>query len=758
MEYIFDDPDFIIHKGILLKYAGDVDVVDIPYGVTKIGKQAFYYCDVQEVNIPETVTVIDEGAFSNCEGLEEISLPNYLLSIGREAFASCKSLETIALPESLEEIGSGAFENCWSLAEIKLPEGLKRIGTSAFAATGIREICIPNGISSIESRTFESCFKLKRVVLPNQLKSIGGWAFKGCHELADITFPETLSDLGSEPFSGCEGISDDNGFIVINNDLSYYNGNDRVIRIPDGVKRINSNVFSKKNRIVKVVLPNSLKSIGTYAFGGCQNLREINITFQTTDIDRAAFSDCKRLADENSFIIFNKVLFEYFGNESKIEVPNGVEIIGAHAFLSAARNQIEEMIIPETVHTIEEGAFSCCHNLKRVEMPKALNYLGEEAFEYCDSLTSITVPEGIETLNFKTFSNCDKLKEIILPNSLKKMEYMAICECASLEDIDIPVGVEEIGGNQFSNCDNLKIINIPDTVTQFEDSKLKDVRLNISKLGKSFKATLKHQWGGTDERALWKMVNEPSIDLFNSIKTAVYKIALAERLYPDYQEYGPYLKKNIYKAVRDAALLDDDELLDSLKATGFAEESKLEECILQVQNEKTLKAEGIYNKAKCDLANAERTSVFGLLQTVRDLENIRDYYDTEELIHAYEKAIANKENAQKEVKYKEAVKSMNENGGMTPLYLDSSIKLFFEVRDYKDSDELMKECERRLGSVRDKNRETTYQTALEQLNKFDGSNREVLEEAIDLFEWISGYKDSEKILRDYYKQYWDMDI
>ena len=758
MEYTFNDPDFIIHKGTLLKYAGDVEAVDIPYGVTKIGKQAFYYCDIQEVNIPETVTEIDENAFSNCEDLEEISLSNNLVSIGREAFASCKSLETIALPGSLEDIGSGAFENCWSLTEIELPDGLKRIGSSAFASTGIREICIPNRIGSIESRTFESCFKLKRVVLPDQLKSIGGWAFKGCRELVDIIFPETLCDLGSEPFSGCEGISDDNGLIVINNDLSYYNGNDRVIRIPDGVKRINSNGFSKQNRIVKVVLPESLVSIGTYAFGGCQNLREIDITSKTTDIDRAAFGDCKKLADEKGFVIFNNVMFEYFGNESKVEVPNGVEIIGAHAFLSVVNNKIEEIIIPETVHTIEDGAFSCCRNLKRVEMPKTLKKLGEEAFEYCDSLTSITVSEGIETLKPHTFSGCKKLQEIILPNSLKKMEYMAISECSSLDRIEIPEGVEEIGGNQFSECINLKTINIPDTVTRFEESKLKDVRLNIFRFGKCFKVILKHQWSGTDERALWKMLNEPSIDLFNSIKTTAYKIALAERLYPDYQEYGPYLKKNIYKAVRDAVLFDDDDLLDSLKATGFADQSRLEECWVQARNEKTMQAEGIINKAKDDLANAEGISVFGLRQTLRELESIKDYCDVETLIRAYSKAIVKKENEQKEVKYKEAVKSMNENGGMTPLYLDSSKKAFFEIRDYKDSDELMKECERRLESVRDKNREKTYQNALAQLNSFDGSNREALEEAIDLFEWISGYKNSEEILQDYYKKYWDMEI
>ena len=128
------------------------------------------------------------------------------------------------------------------------------------------------------------------------------------------------------------------------------------------------------------------------------------------------------------------------------------------------------------------------------------------------------------------------------------------------------------------------------------------------------------------------------------------------------------------------------------------------------------------------------------------------------MIQTYSKIIAKKEDEQKELKYKEAVKSMNEYGGMVPLYLDSAKKKFLEVRDYKDSDELIKECEKRLESFRDKNREDAYQKALAQLNSFDGSNRETLEEAIDLFERISGYKDSNKILRDYYNKFWNMDI
>ena len=754
-----NNSEFIIIKDALVRYKGSSPFVEIPSKVTSIGKQAFYYNDtIQSVIVPDTVIIIDDQAFSNCDRLSQIELPEGLKHIGREVFSHCDSLRTVDLPNSIERLGSGAFSYCWRLNEIKLSGSLTRISSQAFANTDIEEIVIPNSVTYIEREAFSGCSKLKRVVLSDKLKSVGWHAFYNCRELTDITFPPTLCDIAGEAFDGCKGIIGDNGFVIINNDLSYYYGNDRVIRIPEGVKSINGKVFYQNRRITKVVLPDSLTSIGEVAFGDCVNLRGINISPKITEMERNAFIGCSKLADENGFLVFNRVLFGYYGHSSKVEIPEWVEVIGSCAFSGKDSYELEEVVIPESVKIIEKDAFSFCRNLSRVTMPETMERIDDSVFNFCEKLKSIRIPEGVKTLSWDTLQYCRSLEEIDLPNSLEKIEFNAITECSSLKKIDIPEGVEEIGGKQFSECDNLREISIPSTVIVFEDCDLKGVQLNFNKLDRCIKVILQHRWDARDEKLFWKMLNEPSLETFNSIKTTDYKIALAERLYPEYEEYGPYLKRNIIKAIKDAVVFNDNELLDSLKKMNLIEPDRFDEEFSIAQEENRAKLDNACNSAERDINNEKIINTTWLKGLEADLERMSKFRDTSDLIKACSERIAFLEGRKKEEKYAKAVKTMNEYGGMSWVYLEYAIKDFYDIRDYKDADELIKECKRRLEVTRNENKEKAYQKAVDIYDNYDGSNREELESAIDTFETLSGYKDSEERLSDYYREFWNIDF
>ena len=754
-----NNSEFIIIKDVLVRYKGNSSFVKIPHGVTGIGAQAFYYNDkIQSVIIPETVISIDDQAFSHCEQLRVIELPNGLKRIGHEAFSHCNSLQAVDLPISIDRIESGAFYYCWRLDEIYLPGSISQISSRAFADTAIEEIEIPDRVTCIDSEAFSGCSKLKRVVLPENLKSVGWRTFYNCRELTDITFPPTLCDIASEAFDGCKGIIGGNGFVIINNELSYYYGNDRVIRIPEGVKRINGKVFYQNRRIAKVILPDSLTSIGPVAFGECINLRDINISPRITELERNAFIDCRKLADENGFVVFNKVLFEYYGHSSRVEIPEGVETIGSCAFGGMDSYELEEVVIPESVKIIEKDAFSYCGNLRKVVLPETMERIEDSAFNGCGSLKSIRIPEGVETLSWDTLQYCRKLEEINLPKSLKKIEFGAISECASLKKIDIPEGVEKIGGRQFDGCDTLREISIPTTVTMFEDCDLKGVQLNFNKLGRCIKVILQHRWDARDEKLLWEMLNDPSAETFNSIKTTDYKVALAERLYPEYEEYGPYLKRNIIKAIKDAVQFGDSELLGSLKRMNLIEPDRFDEELLIAQEENRAKVENACNSAERDINNENIINTTWLKGLEADLERMSRYRDTSNLLKACSERIALLDERRKKEKYAKAINTMNEYGGMSGLYIQHAIKDFYDIRDYKDADEMIKECKRRLEAIRDENKEKAYQKAVEKYDNYDGTNREDLESAIDAFEILAGYKDSEKRLADYYKKFWDVDI
>ena len=761
--------DFVIVKNTLVRYKGTYPFVDIPDGVVVVGKQAFYYQDIQTVSMPETVTVIDDEAFSNCNELYEIDLSSNISRIGYEAFANCGSLEALNLPEKLTEIGGGAFAECWSLKEIKIPDAVNRIGSRSFRNTNIEELRIPEGITYIDSDTFASCRELKKVILPDGLKYVGSRAFENCRELAEINFPSALDEIGQDAFKGCMKIAGptrktqvtnpcEKDFVIINGVLSNYSGDDRVVSIPEGVKSINDGAFQKNSRISIVILPDSLTSIGSVAFHECYNLRKINISSKVSDISSNAFIDCRKLVDENGFIIFNKKLFGYYGNASKVIVPDGVEIIGSCAFISWDNNAIEEIVLPETVDYIEERAFSYCRNLRMVVMPKTLKRIDSDAFSHCEKLESVQIPEGIDTLPWNIFWGCNALTELIMPKSLKKMDYKAINECRLLKRVVLPEGLEEIGGGQFEDCNNFREITIPEGVNSFGESNLKGIQLNIRKLGKTFRFILLHKWGARDEQLLWKMLNDPSLETFNSIKTAAYKIALSERLYPEYKEYGSYLKKNIKKAIQDAVSFDDYELLETLRNTGFMEHSVFEEELSKAKDKRREELEAKLKEAEEDINNDNVINITWLKGIRTDLERMSKHIDTNELTSGCSRRIEELEQKHTERIYKEALEDMNKFGGMSWVYLNPAIKKFREIKGYKDADELLIECQRRLEVTRDKNREEAYQKAINLYDSFDGRNRNDLEAAIDIFERLPGYKDSDEKLRSYYKKYWNYEI
>lgn len=750
------DSDFVVIKNILVRYKGTDPFVEIPDGVTCIGEQAFYYQDIQGVIIPDTVTSIERDAFSHCGRLCEIELPDSIISIGSSAFDNCGNIESLKLPCKLISIGSSAFAYCWNLKSVIFPDSLRSIGASAFAYTDIEEVQIPDGISVIECRTFESCSKLKKVTLPKDFKSIEWQAFSHCYELDDIAFPSTLCEIGENAFDGCKCITDKDGFIIINNNLSYYHWNERAVTIPEGVKKIIARAFEHKERLVKITLPKSLKEIGELVFYGCHNLRSINITRGIVSIESNAFIECKKLADEDGFVIFDHILYGYYGQATDVIVPDGVKKIGSQAF--ACNNEIEKIVIPDSVEVIEGRAFFACGNLLEIVMPKTLKYLGEEAFQFCDKLSSIKIPDGVETLKHETFYNCKKLKEIVFPSSLRDIEYMAIYNCPSLEKIVIPKGVEHIGDGQFDDCDYLCEVNIPDTVTGFEECDLKGVQLNISRYGKVFKVVLRHKWGSKDESMLWKMINKPSLGVFNSIKTSAYKVALAERLYPEHEEYGDYLKGNIYKAICDMLFFNDQEGIDSLRNSMIIDEDMFDILLSKAKTEQSAAMEDSYNNAKHILLNDSDAGLYDLKQLKKSLYKLAGYKDSDELLHVCLNRITEIEKYWDEKKYKEAIKDMNSYDGMCGPYLGYAIRGFQDIRHYKDSDKLLQECKNRLEKVQDGYKEEAYRQALSQFNSYDGSNREKMEEAIDEFERLEGYKDSKDKLREYYMKYYCFDI
>ncbi len=203
----------IIEKGTLEAYVGNESHVVIPDGVTCIEEQAFMGSDIESIDIANSVTTIGCQAFANCGNLKEITLPTSLTAVYAEAFLHCKNLEKVIIPSSVKSIGAYAFEGTpWLESQRKtnplvvvngllidgkeyaesiliIPEHIEKIGVCAFEGNDhIKEVAIPEGVTTIGDFAFRNCKQLRQVSLAESESAIaiGERAFLNCHDLDSV--------------------------------------------------------------------------------------------------------------------------------------------------------------------------------------------------------------------------------------------------------------------------------------------------------------------------------------------------------------------------------------------------------------------------------------------------------------------------------------------------------------------------------------------------------------------------------------------
>ena len=141
----------------------------------------------------------------------------------------------------------------------------------------------------------------------------------------------------------------------------------------------------------------------------------------------------------------------------------GVTSIGNNAFQYC--NSLTAINIPNGVTSIGDSAFYNCYSLTAINVPDGVTSIGGSAFAYCYSLTAINVPNGVTSIGGNAFAYCYSLTAINVPDGVNSIGGSAFYNCYSLTAINIPDGVTSIGNNAFYNCYSLTAINVPNGVT-----------------------------------------------------------------------------------------------------------------------------------------------------------------------------------------------------------------------------------------------------------------------------------------------------
>lgn len=324
-------------------------------------------------------------------------------------------------------------------------------GTITSASTYITQADIPSSINGVD------------VII------IGDYAFSNCHYLESVTIPYGVTILESGVFLNC--------------------GQLKTIDIPETVEEIGSSAFYDCVSLEEIMIPKDVTYIGGAAFGGCTSLKEFMIPKDVTYIGLYAFSECTSL----------EVLQVESGNLSYVSSDNVLYTSDMLTLVACAGMKAGEFEIPNTVISIQSGAFWGCSYLTNIQIPDSVTAISSIVFSGCTSLESIMVdennsqyssydgvlynkgqtellacPEGkagvlimpdtVTVLSSGACSGCVLLTDIVFSEKLETIENEGVGYCTSLISIEIPDSVTEIEANAFRNCTSLTTVVLPNGI------------------------------------------------------------------------------------------------------------------------------------------------------------------------------------------------------------------------------------------------------------------------------------------------------
>ena len=280
-------------------------------------------------------------------------------------------------------------------------------------------------LTYIGGEAFMYCTSLTSVTIPNSVTSIGYYAFAWCTSLTSVTIPNSVTSIRWSAFRGCKSLT---SMVVASGNSTY-----------DSRDNCNAIIETATNTLIagcqNTTIPNSVTSIGEYAFWDCSSLTSLTIPNSVTGIGEWAFEDCTSL--------------------TSVTILNGVTSIG-------------------------ENAFWGCKSLKSVTIPNSVTSIGDGAFYGCESLTSMVVASDNSTYDSR--DNCNAIIETetntliagcqntTIPNSITSIGSLAFRGCSSLTSVRIPNSVTSIGYKAFEECSSLRSVTIPYSVTSIDDA------------------------------------------------------------------------------------------------------------------------------------------------------------------------------------------------------------------------------------------------------------------------------------------------
>ncbi len=469
--------------------------------------------------------VLAYGAFADCASLESIVLAEGLTSVGARAFYGCRLLASLTVPASVGQMGHAMLAECTSLEEVSLPFAGQTQTQNAFLGylfgqnshwevpalpASLKTVVLTNA-GQVAEYAFNNCSALERIVLPEGLSLIGERAFLNCMSLTELTLPDSVQRVEFAALENCTSLTEltlpfVGEYALTNNFLAHLFG---------GSYHSYGSLVPPSLRKVTVT---QAKTVGAYAFYGCENLQTVVLPEDTTSIGENAFYGCRALTELElpaSLERIGEYAFTECRRLSAVTLPAPLEYIGDYAFQYCFRlfEVYNESALPVirgdfgngyvayyalAVYTeggegtiAEEGGFSWLRaddmwylhsapqGVEELALPAQFTYAGVPVTSYAipayfwendAALKSVVISAAVTQTGESAFANCGALTSVTFAagSQLTSIGQNTFSYCSSLEKIVLPDGLQQIGYGAFMGCGRLSAVTLPASLTSIE--------------------------------------------------------------------------------------------------------------------------------------------------------------------------------------------------------------------------------------------------------------------------------------------------
>ena len=434
---------------------------------------------------------------------KSIDWPESVTAIG--TYALCRStMSSITLPETIEEIADGAFNRA-ELTSLELPASVHTIGTSAFFFSKLSNLVLNEGLSRIEENAFSQSH-VSQVTIPASVEFIGENAFDfeygSDYYIRLLGKDTTLADEFIPYYYPITvyGLSGSTAEAYVAAKNAEKGDRCKLTFETDGILEATDIQLAPASaelrrtetlQLTATVLPagaqgtvswsSSAPEVASVSGSGLVTAAQQGQAVITASIGKLTASCTVRVVvaeDESDYLMSDSgEITAYLGADwETLTIPaeiNGKAVTGIASGVFQGQTEIRHVVLPQTVQTIADHAFSGCTGLLDIDL-RHVTSLGTGAFQHCSSLQAVVLGEGLTAVPEEAFANCSALRSVTLPASVKELGRNSFSLCGALETLELPEGLTTIHAGALKKCP-LQALHLPASLARMGDDYMGDV-------------------------------------------------------------------------------------------------------------------------------------------------------------------------------------------------------------------------------------------------------------------------------------------